>query len=301
MDNDDQCGEGDAASPAMGAQHRAFAFAAAVDAGHGECGGRTARAGFAAACGTVSPPRSAEADAETYDRCMKLARENPREAQTLAQAWLARGGAHPADHCAAVALIALGKYQEGATRLQALAQAMIMKAPAALRADVLDQAGQAWLLAGDPVRAYAAEGQAVSLQPNDPDLLIDRAEAAASAGYLDQAVADLDRVLKTHPDRVDALIYRASAYRALDRLDPARADIDKALARAPHSAAALLERGNIRRLEGDATGARGDWEEVGHIAPGSPADMAARANLEHLASGDGAVPPAAPVGKPPPQ
>lgn len=249
----------------------------------------------------ASPPRSAEADAETYDRCMKLAREKPREAQTLAQAWLARGGAHPADHCAAVALIGLGKYQEGATRLQALAQAMVMKAPAALRADVLDQAGQAWLLAGDPVRAYAAEGQAVSLKPSDPDLLIDRAEAAASAGYLDQAVADLDRVLKTHPDRVDALIYRASAYRALDRLDPARADIDKALARAPHSAAALLERGNIRRLEGDATGARGDWEEVGHIAPGSPADMAARANLEHLASGGGAVPPATPIGKPPPQ
>jgi tetratricopeptide (TPR) repeat protein len=249
----------------------------------------------------ASPPLSAEADAETYDRCMQLAREKPREARALAQAWLARGGAHPADHCAAVALIGLGKYQEGATRLQALAQAMIMKAPAALRADVLDQAGQAWLLAGDPVRAYAAEGQAVSLKPGDSDLLIDRAEAAASAGYLDQAVADLDRVLKTHPDRVDALIYRASAYRALDRLDPARADIDKALARAPHSAAALLERGNIRRLEGDATGARGDWEEVGHIAPGSPADMAARANLEHLASGNGAFPRATPIGKPPPQ
>jgi tetratricopeptide (TPR) repeat protein len=246
----------------------------------------------------AGPPHSAEADAETYDRCMKLARQNPREAQTLAQAWHARGGGHPADHCAAVALIGLGKYQEGATRLQTLAQAMIMSAPAALRADVLDQAGQAWLLAGDPVRAYAAEGQAVSLRPSDPDLLIDRAEAAASAGYLDRAVTDLDRVLKTDPDRVDALIYRASAYRGLDRLDPARADIDKALARAPRSAAALLERGNIRRLEGDADGARGDWEEVGHIAPGSPADMAARANLEHLASGT--VPPATPNGKPRP-
>ncbi len=35
----------------------------------------------------ASPPRSAEADAETYDRCMKLARENPHEAQT----WLRHG------------------------------------------------------------------------------------------------------------------------------------------------------------------------------------------------------------------
>ena len=56
-------------------------------------------------------------------------------------------------------------------------------APAGLRADVLDQAGQAWLLAGDPVRAYAAAGEATALAPGDPELLIDRAEAAADAGY----------------------------------------------------------------------------------------------------------------------
>ncbi len=185
------------------------------------------------------PPPSAEADAETYARCMKLARQDPHAAQSLAAAWHQRGGAHPADHCAAVALIALGKYKEGATRLQALAQAMT-KAPASLRADVLDQEGQAWLLAGDPVRAYTAMANAaVALAPGDPELLIDRAEAAAAAGYFDRAVADLDRVLKGDPNRVDALVYRASAYRALDRLDPARADIDKALAEAPHSAAGL--------------------------------------------------------------
>ncbi len=241
------------------------------------------------------PPPSADADAETYARCMKLARQDPHAAQSLADAWRQRGGAHPADHCAAVAMIGLGKYKEGATRLQALAQAMA-KAPPALRADVLDQAGQAWLLAGDPVRAYAAAGEAVLLEPGDPELLVDRAEAAASAGYLDRAVADLDRVLKADPNRVDALIYRASAYRGLDRLDPARADIDKALARSPRSSAALLERGNIRRLEGDRDGARRDWEEVGRAAPGSPEDMAARANIEHLANNPAIVPPATPVG-----
>jgi tetratricopeptide (TPR) repeat protein len=245
------------------------------------------------------PPPSAEADAETYARCMKLAREDPHAAQALAEAWRQRGGAHPADHCAAVALISLGRYKEGATRLHALAQAMA-KAPASLRADVFDQEGQAWLLAGEPVRAYTAAGEAVALAPGDPELLIDRAEAAAAAGSLDRAVSDLDRVLKSDPDRVDALVYRASAYRALDRLDPARADIDKALAEAPHSAAALLERGNIRRLEGDRDGARRDWEEVGHLAPGSPEDMAARANLEHLAEAPAAVPPAKPIGRPPP-
>ena len=139
------------------------------------------------------PAQSAAAgEAAMYERCMKLARQNPGEARSLAQSWHERGGAHPADHCAAVALIGLKQYKEAAVRLEALAQAIT--APAALRAEVLDQAGQAWGLAGDTVRAYAAAGAAVALEPNDLDLLIDRAQAAASAGYYDKAVADLDHV-----------------------------------------------------------------------------------------------------------
>ena len=204
---------------------------------------------------------------------MKLAKQNPGAAQSLAQTWHERGGAHPADHCAAVALVGLRRYKEAATQFEALAEAMTT-APAGLRADVFDQAGQAWLLAGDPVRAYAAAGQALGLQPNDPELLLDRAEAAASAGYYDKAVADLDHVLKADPGRVDALIYRASANRTLNRLDAALADVEKALTLTPNSVPALLERGNIRRLRGDLEGARTDWERVGQLAPGGQADMA---------------------------
>jgi tetratricopeptide (TPR) repeat protein len=232
--------------------------------------------------GAAEPaPRNAEADAAAYEHCMKLAKQNPGAAEKLAQSWHERGGAHPADHCAAVALVGLKLYKEAATRLEALAQAMTT-APPALRAGVLDQAGQAWGLAGDPVRAYAAAGAAVALQPNDPDLLIDRAEAAASAGYFDKAIDDLDHVLQMDPNRVDALIYRASANRALDRLDPALADVEKVLVQVPDSAPALLERGNIRRLKGNADGARQDWERVGQLAPGSQADIAAKANIERL-------------------
>jgi tetratricopeptide (TPR) repeat protein len=234
-------------------------------------------------------PRNAEADSATYDRCLKLAKQNPGAAQSLAQTWHEHGGAHPADHCAAVALFGLKHYKEAATHLEALAQAMTT-APAGLRAGVFDQAGQAWLLAGDPVRAYAAAGQALILQPNDPELLLDRAEAAASAKYFDKAIADLDHLLKADPNRVEALIYRASANRALDRLDPALADAEKALAQAPNSVPALLERGNIRRLKGDLAGALRDWERIGQLAPGTQADMAAKANIERLERGDPPAP-----------
>src|SRR3984893_10643312 len=126
-------------------------------------------------------PRDAAVEAATYERCMKLARQNPGEARSLAQSWHERGGAHPADHCAAIALIGLKQYKEAAIRLEALAQAIT--ASAGLRVEVLDQAGQAWGWAGDPVRAYAAAGAAVALEPNDLDLLMDRAQAAATAGY----------------------------------------------------------------------------------------------------------------------
>jgi tetratricopeptide (TPR) repeat protein len=247
------------------------------------------------------PPRSAEADAATYERCMKLAREDPAAARHVAERWRERGGGHPADHCVAVVLIGLGQYRPAASRLEKLAQAMV-HAPAPLRSEVLGQAAQAWLLAGDPARAYAADGAALALRPADgdltvADLLVDRAEAAGSAGWFDKALADLDRVLKADPARLDALIYRASAYRSLGRLDPALADIDKALNLAPDSVPALLERGNIRRLRGDIDGARQDWARVAMLAPGSAAETAAKANIEGLdAKGDPATP-AKPAGQ----
>lgn len=213
---------------------------------------------------------------------MNLAKTDPGAARDMAAKWAEQGGAHPADHCYAVALIGLKQYTPAAQRLDKLAEAMLTVAPDSLRAEVLDQASQAWLLAGDAGRSYNDAGAALALAPNDPDLLVDRAEAAGEAGWFDKAVADLDIVLKADPRRVDALIYRATAYRALDKLDPALADADAAVRLAPSSAQAVLERGNIRGLKGDLDGARQDWHMAMTLAPGSAAALAARANLSRL-------------------
>jgi tetratricopeptide (TPR) repeat protein len=242
-----------------------------------------------------TPSRSAAADEAMYERCMNLVKTDPGAARDLAEHWQGSGGAHPADHCYAVALVGLKQYKEGAARLETLAQVM-GRAPSSLRAEVLDQAAQAWLLAGDPARAYAADTAALNLLPNDPDLLVDRAEAAGSEGWYDKAADDLDRVLKADPNRVDALIYRASANRALGRLDIALTDIDRAVGLAPSSVAALLERGDILRLKGDANGARRDWVRVSQLAPGSVADAAAKTNIERLELKEDAAAPAG--GKP---
>jgi tetratricopeptide (TPR) repeat protein len=241
------------------------------------------------------PPKSAAADQAAYERCMKLATTDPGAARDMAEHWQSRGGAHPADHCYAVALVGLKEYKDGAMHLEALAKAMD-HAPDSLRADVLDQAAQAWLLAGDPSRAYAADTAALNLLPSDPDILVDRAEAAGSEGWFDKAAADLDRVLAGNPNRVDALVYRASANRELGKLDLALTDADKAVSLAPNSVEALLERGNILRLKGDANGARRDWVRVSQLAPGTPDDAAAKTNIERLELKEDAAAPAG--GKP---
>src|SRR5262249_9227633 len=155
------------------------------------------------------------------------------------QAWSKRGGAHPAEHCLAVALIGLKQYIDAGGRLEKLAQEMV-HAPTALRAEVLGQAAQSWLMAGDAGRAYAAAGRARGLSPDDADLLIDRAEIAGTAGWFDKALPDLDRALKMAPTRIDAMIYRATAHRALGHLDQAKSDVEAALHLAPDSAPALL-------------------------------------------------------------
>jgi tetratricopeptide (TPR) repeat protein len=240
-------------------------------------------------------PKSAAEDQANYERCMKLATTDPAAARDMAEHWLSRGGAHPADHCYAVALVGLKEYKDGATHLEALAKAMD-HAPDSLRADVLDQAAQAWLLAGDPSRAYAADTAALNLLPSDPDILVDRAEAAGSEGWYDKAASDLDRVLASNPTRVDALIYRASANRELGKLDTALIDADKAVSLAPSSVEALLERGNILRLKGDVNGARRDWVRVSQLAPSSAADVAAKTNIERLELKEDAAAPAG--GKP---
>lgn len=220
-------------------------------------------------------------EADRYERCMALARSDPEAARDMAQRWRFEGGANPAEHCAAVALIGLRQYADAARRLEALGDAMA-KAPPALRAEIRGQAGQAWILAGDTVRAHEMLTLALLDAPDDLDLLTDRAVAAGALGRPAEALADLDRVLAKEPDRADALTFRAAAKRALGRLDEALLDAERAVKLAPKSPDALLERGNILALAGDADRARRDWEEIAKLAPASEAAAAAKANLARL-------------------
>jgi tetratricopeptide (TPR) repeat protein len=220
-----------------------------------------------------SPPRLAAGPA--FERCVALLRRDPEAALAHADRWAREGGGEGAAHCHALALLGLGQLDQAAQRLETLASQSGAAGPA--RAAVFAQATQAWLLAGEVNRAFASATMALTLAPDDADLLVDRAVVLGNLSRYGEAIEDLDRALTLEPARAEALVFRAAAHRHRDEKVLAARDLDLALSLQPDHAEALLERGIIRQLQGDAAGARADWERAVRVAPGSPtADLAAQ-------------------------
>lgn len=235
-----------------------------------------------AAEGQLSPEPDLANPAKTYDSCIQLSETHPDQALEMASKWAPIGGGEGAAHCRALALIGLNDFGQGASELEELAQKS--KGPVGLRANLLEQAGQAWLLQGEPTRAYNAQTAGLKLvTPDMPQyvrLLVDRAATLAEGAKFKDAIVDLDAALKQKPDSADALAFRATARRNLREIDLALTDAEAAVAADPRNVNARLERANIYKLKGRLDDARRDWVLIPQLAPDSDAAKAARANME---------------------
>jgi len=230
------------------------------------------------------PPLHDPEGAKQYQHCISLARTSPSEGYQEGLAWASLGGGEAARHCQAVAMVGLRQFEEGASKLEELAHSS--QAAPKVRAGMLAQAGQAWLLAHQPERAFSAQSAALALVPGAPDLLVDRAQAQAEQKDYAGALRDLDEALSASPDRVDALTFRATTKRYLEDLPGAKADIARALHLDDHYQDAWLEDGIEKRLEEDKEGARRSWTNVMSLAPQSDAAVTAKRDLELLDADD---------------
>lgn len=217
---------------------------------------------------------------QEYKACLTLAKKTPEAGWEEALAWQSLGGGEAARHCAAVALIGLGKFGEAATRLETLANESVRHD--SVRADMLGQAAQAWLMAGNVARADSAQRGALVLAPGNPDLLLDHAILLAQVNHYAEAVEVLGKVLRAQPNRVEALTLRGAAFRFLGNFPAARDDVNQALKLDPDFPDALLERGILKRLDGDDQGARTDWVRAIELVPDGDTAELARRNLEKL-------------------
>jgi tetratricopeptide (TPR) repeat protein len=224
---------------------------------------------------TKADPKE-EAEARRYLSCLDSAKHAPPLALQTAEAWRNQGGGAPALHCAAVSLFEMKRYQEAALRFESLAD----ETPKPdVRIGALEQASQAWFLAGRPDMAEKQLDTALTLKPGDPELLTDRGIFRANLGRLEEAIGDWTAALTKAPDRDDILTLRATALRKTNQLAAARADADHAVAINPKNVDALLERGTIRQMQGDTGGAMEDWRQVKATAPDTTAAQTAEANL----------------------
>lgn len=216
-----------------------------------------------------------------YDACLKKADRRPDEAFVMANEWLQNGDDPAAEHCAAVALVTLKQFGEAARRLDVLARKP-SAGNAEVRAQLLGQAGNAWLLAGQPELATASFTAALALMPGEAEYLVDRARASALARKWAAAEADLSAALTAEPGNVAALVLRASARRAQKNIKGAMGDVTQALLMQDDNVEALVERGLLRAAQGDKAGARQDFMSVLAKAPESEAAASARLEIEKL-------------------
>ena len=126
---------------------------------------------------------------------MAQAQGVPADGYETALAWEGQGGGDPARHCAAVALIGLGKYEEAATQLESLGSDLAPKKPE-LAAEAFGQAGQAWTSANQPAKALAVQNAGLKLAPDDVDLLVDRAFTQKSLNEFAKALDEISNLLR---------------------------------------------------------------------------------------------------------
>ncbi|TGY88909.1 tetratricopeptide repeat protein [Marinicauda algicola] len=183
-------------------------------------------------------------DQARYRACIAEIDTAPMAAYETGLAWQAQAGGWPAAHCTALAIVASGDYAEGAARLETNAEGAVAAGDHA-RAVMFGQAGDAWMAAGDPVKALRAFTRGRDFAPGDAGLAFGRAEAAIEAGLYEVAEEAAGEAIALAPDASDGYRLRGRARLELGELDAAEADMQAARERDPDSIEALLLRGDI--------------------------------------------------------
>ncbi|MGQ0533088.1 MAG: hypothetical protein ACT4OF_10430 [Caulobacteraceae bacterium] len=194
-------------------------------------------------------PSPTSAVATRFQQCVALIDSDATRAYEEGMAWAAEAQSVHAYRCAAMALVAQNRFDEGARRLQSLAGA-VNPEQTALRAELWSQAGNAWLLAREPGQARSVFTRAISTMQSDPtqlpDLLIDRARAYAMEREWRLAEEDLSRSLDIRPSDALALRLRAAARMQQRSFELAQADALAAVRLEPANEENTLILGDVR-------------------------------------------------------
>ena len=191
-----------------------------------------------------SPGRSS-VQAERLSACEALAKTAPDQAYEAGRSWVAESPVIEARYCLAAAAYAVGRPQLAAEQFAEVARGLAGR-PKEEQALAQTDAGNAWLLAGDPARALEAFQNALAFNPEDPQLRIDRARAYAYQSDWRRAEEDLNAAIDALGPTALTLTLRAETRLQQGAAVLAVQDAEEALKLAktePEMVEALLVRG----------------------------------------------------------
>jgi tetratricopeptide (TPR) repeat protein len=162
-----------------------------------------------------------------FNHCLQRAEQFPDQAAAESHVWLKKGGGDPARVCHAFAQFHRGEY-DGAAQEFAVLAARMEKTDRKRAASLHAQAGLSAMRANDPKMADKEYAAAIKLEPQDPDIWIDRATGHAASEHYWEALDDLNRALDIMPDMPEALRLRAQVRVKLGQDLSAKSDFEAA-------------------------------------------------------------------------
>ena len=225
------------------------------------------------------------ATAGTYDDCVALAGSDPARAEIEAHRWARDGGGAAAQHCRALALLALGAERRAAELMVAIA-ADDRTLPDEVRSEMLIEAGEIYLGLGELALGRSVASRALLLARAPRAALTLSARLKAEQGDWRGAVNDLDGALARGEPDAGLLVLRASAKVHLGERVAARADLLWAAEIAPELSSVWLERGALEALSGDRDAARAAWLRAIELDRDGIVGAAARLRLQKMEAGE---------------
>lgn len=245
-----------------------------------------------------APPRQAPQGGTRMSECVALVRSNPHQAIDAANAWLDGHGGAPARECLGLAFVALEDWAAAGTAYESAAHEAEAAADVR-RADFWVQAGNAWLAAGQPLRALQDFDGALAVpglaDTKRAEAELDRARAQVALGHADIARQDIDQALRLAPTDGFAWYLSAALARRANDLTRAQADIGHAIALAPNDPDTILLAGTIAGLAGHLDEAERLYRRLVAAAPDSDAGREAAASLATMHEVEAPASPPAPA------
>ena len=157
------------------------------------------------------------------EACLKKANDLPDIAEAEAVSWLKHGGGEYARLCHASAQFNRNEFIDAAREFSVLA-AMHDKNDPHHAAELHARSGLSYMRGGELKSAETEYAIALKLEPDDPEIWMDRATERAGAERYWDAISDLNRALSILPEMTDALRLRGDAWIKLGNVKNANAD-----------------------------------------------------------------------------